>query len=149
MTSNFGVYPWLLKKIVLPQNTDHAGVMWHGSYVSWLEESRINALLDVGLAYKKLSDEGFEMPVVQLKIKYFIPLMHGDNVLLKTCVSPGKGPRWHWETKFQTASEKCAALANVDLVLIEKTNSGNRLLREGPAYISKALEDLKQGCRKN
>ena len=27
--------PWKLSKLVLPQHTDHAGVMWHGTYVNW------------------------------------------------------------------------------------------------------------------
>ena len=36
---------WKIEKIVLPQDADHAGVMWHGKYFNWLEESRINACL--------------------------------------------------------------------------------------------------------
>ena len=39
-----------MKKIVLPQHADHAGVMWHGKYFNWLEESRINALSEVGIS---------------------------------------------------------------------------------------------------
>ena len=35
---------WRLIKTVLPQHTDHAGVMWHGSYLNFLEEGRIDAL---------------------------------------------------------------------------------------------------------
>ena len=58
------IEPWRLIKCVLPQHTDHAGVMWHGAYVSWLEEARIHALSNVGLNYKEISNEGF-------KIKYF------------------------------------------------------------------------------
>ena len=62
--------PWVLKKIVLPQHTDHAGVMWHGSYLNWLEEARVDALAKVGLSYSNLSQNGYEMPVVELNIKY-------------------------------------------------------------------------------
>ena len=40
---------WKIEKIVLPQHADHAGVMWHGKYFNWLEESRINALSEVGI----------------------------------------------------------------------------------------------------
>ena len=137
--------PWLLRKVVLPQNTDHAGVMWHGSYLLWLEEARISALLGVGLAYKELSDEGFEMPVVDLTIKYMLPLLHGENVVLKSWISRGKGARWQWETNFVKDSNDIAALANVDLVLIEKKDSGNRLLRSGPDYIANALVELQKG----
>ena len=42
---------WKIEKIVLPQDADHAGVMWHGKYFNWLEESRINALSKVGISY--------------------------------------------------------------------------------------------------
>ena len=42
---------WKLEKIVLPLHADHAGVMWHGTYFNWLEESRINALSEVGISY--------------------------------------------------------------------------------------------------
>ena len=34
---------WLLERRVLPQHTDHAGVMWHGAYLAWLEEARVEA----------------------------------------------------------------------------------------------------------
>ena len=35
---------WCCSKRVLPQHTDHAGVLWHGAYVAWLEEARVEAL---------------------------------------------------------------------------------------------------------
>ena len=46
---------WKLTKRVLPQHTDHAGVMWHGSYLCFLEEGRIEALENVGISYSELS----------------------------------------------------------------------------------------------
>ncbi len=137
--------PWILRKVVLPQNADHAGVMWHGSYLLWLEEARISSLLNVGLAYKDLSNEGFEMPVVELDIKYKLPLYHGDNVILQSRVSKGKGAKWLWQTRFINDLNNTAALANVYLVLIEKNDLGNRLLRNGPDYLAKALVELQKG----
>ena len=38
-------YPWVLQRRVLPQHTDHAGVMWHGAYLAWLEEARVELVL--------------------------------------------------------------------------------------------------------
>ena len=40
---------WEIEKLVLPQHSDHAGVMWHGTYFDWLEEGRINALSKAGI----------------------------------------------------------------------------------------------------
>ena len=52
---------WKLIKTVLPQHTDHAGVMWHGSYLNFLEEGRIDALDKVGLSYSRVSTFNFQL----------------------------------------------------------------------------------------
>ena len=75
---------WELIKTVLPQHTDHAGVMWHGSYLDFLEEGRIDALDKVGISYSELSRKGFEIPVISLQIKYKISFVHGEKILLTT-----------------------------------------------------------------
>ena len=64
---------------------------------------------------------------------------------MESWISRGIGARWQWETKFVKNSSEIAALANVNLVLIEKNNSGNRLLRSGPDHIAKALLELQKG----
>ena len=60
MTEQQQPQPWRLIRRVLPQHTDHAGVMWHGAYLSWLEEAHVEALSAAGLAYADLSAEGLE-----------------------------------------------------------------------------------------
>ena len=75
---------WKFIKTVLPQHTDHAGVMWHGSYLNFLEEGRIDALDKVGLSYSKLSKKGFEIPVIAIQINYKISFIHGEKVLMKS-----------------------------------------------------------------
>tara|TARA_B100001250_G_scaffold214485_1_gene184033 strand:- start:1069 stop:1518 length:450 start_codon:yes stop_codon:yes gene_type:complete len=137
--------PWVIKKIVLPQHTDHAGVMWHGSYVSWLEEARIHALSKVGLSYKDLSKEGYEMPVVEMGIKFLSTLSHGEEVTLESWVLPSKGLRFPWKTKFSSKSKKTNAIANIDLVLIRISNAEMKLLRNPPPHIEKALISLQNG----
>ena len=92
--------PWLLRKRVLPQHTDHAGVMWHGAYVAWLEEARVEALSAAGLSYSVMSGEGVEMPVVSLRIDYRQALKHGDEVVLESYCEARRGVRWPWTTRF-------------------------------------------------
>ena len=60
---------WQLIKETLPQHTDHAGVLWHGYYLYWLEEARLDALSKAGLKYIDLIKDGYEMPVVSIDIK--------------------------------------------------------------------------------
>ncbi len=136
---------WILNKRVLPQDTDHAGVMWHGAYLNWLEEARIDALLKVGISYADLSSEGYEMPVVDLRIKYIQSLNHGENVVLKSWMLPRKGVRSQWKTSFLMRNGECAAEALVVLVLLERIKSNVRVLRTTPDHIAKAFYDLERG----
>ncbi len=142
------VRPWLLSRRVLPQHTDHAGVMWHGSYLSWLEEARIDALAQVGLSYKCLSENGFEMPVVSLQIDYINAIQHGDHVLLESLSLPRRGIRWPWKTRFFRSGD-IVAKASIDLVLVKKFGSNYRLVREIPKEILECFVKLHRGPSPN
>ena len=51
---------YTLTKRVLPHHTDYAGVMWHGAYVQWLEEARVEALQAAGLGYAAMTAMGVD-----------------------------------------------------------------------------------------
>ncbi len=136
-----GKSPWKLQKLVLPQDTDHAGVMWHGSYLNWLEEARVEALNQVGLPYGQLSKKGYEMPVVSLEVNYILPLLHGDLVGLESWSLPQQGVRWPWVTNFLKGGD-IAATARVDLVLVKRNSSRHQLVRRIPKEISLFLQKL-------
>lgn len=138
---------WRLQRRVLPQHTDHAGVMWHGAYVAWLEEARVEALASAGLAYSVLAARGLEMPVVHLAIHYRAPLIHGDQVEMRSLVLPRRGLRWPWRTWFIGPDATVAAEAQVELVLIHSTGPSQkrRPLRHTPNDLSQALEGLAKG----
>ncbi|MFM7239040.1 MAG: acyl-CoA thioesterase [Cyanobium sp.] len=111
---------WTLRRRVLPQHTDHAGVMWHGAYLAWLEEGRVEALAGVGLTYGDLSGRGLELPVVAMTIQYLQPLRHGDLVDVVSQVLPRRGLKLTWHSRFLSAAEGLAAEARVDLVLVDR-----------------------------
>ena len=138
---------WRLHRRVLPQHTDHAGVMWHGAYVAWLEEARVEALATAGLAYSVLSARGLEMPVVRLAINYRSSLMHGDQVELRSLVMPRRGLRLPWYAWFLGPGDRVAAEAQVDLVLVDFSAGAlqRRPLRHPPRELAKALKTLWEG----
>ena len=146
MIESSDTHPWKLLKRVLPQHTDHAGVMWHGAYLNWLEEARVEALAEVGLPYKKLSEQGFEMPVVSIEINYISPLTHGEIVVLESRSLGRKLARWPWLTRFLRDGEVVAE-AKVDLVLVRKIGQDYRLMRKVPDQISETLRKLQLGSK--
>lgn len=139
--------PWRLLRRVLPQHTDHAGVVWHGAYVAWLEEARVEALAAVGLAYSDLSARGLELPVVSLAIDYRQALLHGDRVEIRSWVLPRSGLKLPWHSELRDARGQLAAEARVELVLVAMgaEPGQRRLQRRLPADLARAVEALIAG----
>ena len=147
MTQHDETRAWRLRRRVLPQHTDHAGVMWHGAYLAWLEEARVEALQEAGLAYAELSAAGLELPVVSLSIQYRQALLHGDQVELRSWVLPRQGVKLPWISRFIRADGELAAEAQVELVLVDLSGGPGqrRLLRRLPGELATAVDQLVTG----
>lgn len=138
---------WKLTKTVLPQHTDHAGVMWHGSYFDFLEEGRIDALNQVGVTYSKLSKEGYEIPVIEAKIKYKKSFFHGEEVLLISQYNLVNKIRLNCKTYFVKVNGEIGAEALLELVIVKRKNDSIKVVRELPAEIEKILFLLQEGYK--
>lgn len=140
---------WRLHRRVLPQHTDYAGVMWHGTYADWLEEARVEALAAAGLAYRVLAERGLGLVVVHLAITYRAPLLHGDRVEVRSRAAPRRGLRLPWQSWFIGPDNRLAAEAEVALVLVDLSAGvpKGRPLRTMPEDLAKALNALAEGPR--
>ena len=136
---------WNLTKTILPQHTDHAGVMWHGSYFNFLEEGRIDALNKVGITYSTLSKKGYEIPVISAQIKYKISFTHGEKILLKSQFNLVNKIRLNCKTLFLKSNGNIGAEAIIGLVVVRKTNGSIKLVRELPLEIKNILLMLEEG----
>ena len=128
---------YTLTKRVLPQHTDYAGVMWHGAYVQWLEEARVEALQAAGLGYAAMPGMGVDMPVVTLHLDYRHPLRHGDEVSVESRCSGQQGVRWPWASRF-VCRDMVGAEAMGNLVMVRE----GRGLRRVPAQLQEVMEQL-------
>ena len=131
---------WKIHKTVLPQHSDHAGVMWHGTYFNWLEEGRVDALSKTGINYVDLTKNGFELPLIDTSIKYISPLYLGDNITIETIFKISKSPKIKIYSKFINKSGEVLTIAEVNLVLINKKTFS--IIRNRPDFISKAFLTL-------
>ena len=131
---------WKIEKLVLPQHSDHAGVMWHGTYFDWLEEGRINALSKAGINYVDLTKNGFELPLIDTSIKYISPLFLGDTITIETIFKISKSPKINIHSKFINKNKTVLTIAEVNLVLINKKSFS--IIRKRPDFISKAFLKL-------
>lgn len=66
-------------------DTDAYGVVWHGTYLRWMEAGRIEFTDKIlGLDLKKMQEEGCVLPVVDLNIKYKSSAKTDDKLILET-----------------------------------------------------------------
>ena len=134
---------WIIRKEVMPHHTDHAGVLWHGYYLNWLEEARINALSKVGIKYIDLIKDGYEMPVVSIEIKYKSPILHGEVIFIESRFLTNESPRIKINSNFIGRNNIIKTSSSIDLVLINKENFS--IIRKKPKFFLEALNKLKNG----
>ena len=136
--------PWTIKKKVLPQNADHAGVLWHGSYLNWLEEARIDALTKAGRDYSILINDGFELPVIEINIKYLSPIFIGEEITINSYFNFNeKSPKIKVTSKLVKNDKSICTKAEILLVLINKENF--KVLRKKPDYLINSFRKLNVG----
>jgi len=134
---------WILKKKVLPQDTDHAGIMWHGNYLKWLEEARIEALNNAGIDYLDLIKEGLEMPVISVNIKYKSPIFLGNEIEIRSNFKINKSPKLRIESNIFDEKNNHLTSAIVEIVLIRKDNFS--IVRKRPHFLNEPFKKLIKG----
>jgi acyl-CoA thioester hydrolase len=60
--------------------TDQMGFAYHGNYMPWFEMARTRLLREQGLPYRKLEEEGFFLPVIEVAVKYLKPAFYDDEL---------------------------------------------------------------------
>tara|TARA_Y100000589_G_C26922633_1_gene535047 strand:+ start:299 stop:757 length:459 start_codon:yes stop_codon:yes gene_type:complete len=138
---------WLFNKVVLPQHTDHAGVMWHGTYLNWLEESRIDALAKAGISYAELIEKGFEMPVIDININYKSPILIGNNISIISSFHITKKPKILISSSFLDKNNIVHTTASINVILVKKDNF--TIVRNRPEFIINIFDKLNNGSVKS
>ncbi|MBL7924597.1 MAG: acyl-CoA thioesterase [Bacteroidia bacterium] len=66
--------------------TDRMNYVYYGNYASYFEVARVEALRDLGMTYRRMEEEGFLLPVLEYKVKYFKPAFYDELLHIKTCI---------------------------------------------------------------
>ncbi len=64
-------------------DVDSLNIVWHGNYCKYFEAARCELLDKIGYDYTTMRDTGFAFPIVEMKIKYILPLRFQQNVLIR------------------------------------------------------------------
>lgn len=134
--------PWFDYVVrVSPHHTDYGGIVWHGTYLSWMEEARVEQLRWAGLEYHNLVEMGCELPVVELNIRYHQPVKMGMQVVVKSRILPTKGVRIPWEYRIESLEGQSHYLsAQVTLVPIH--GQTGKIMRRLPPVLQTSLDQM-------
>jgi acyl-CoA thioester hydrolase len=93
--------------------TDMMGVVYHGSYLPWLEIGRTTLIKEMGLSYRQLELDGYFLPVLEVGVKYARPALYDDTVTIITTLRERPVLRIRLEYELRRGEEMLATAETV------------------------------------
>lgn len=130
----------IFEQKVFYSDTDAYGVVWHGSYLRWLEMGRVGVCEMLGHNLIDLKEKDIVLPVVNLNVKYKMSAKLNDVVVTETEISEFNG----FTVKFKQIirskeTGKVCIDAEVSVVAID--NDG-KLYRKMPEVLAKSFDEV-------
>lgn len=126
-----------------PHHTDYAGIVWHGTYLTWMETARVECLRSIGVDFAELVALGCDLPVVELSLKYHSPIHLGTKAIVRTRLSETKGVRIHWDYEIKSVDyQQLFVTGRVTLVGVDREKG--QIIRQLPANLQNALVKIQQ-----
>ncbi len=88
--------------------TDMMGVVYHGSYLPWLEVARTGLLAAEGVPYRELEAAGFFLPVIEVNMRYLRPARYPDIVTVTARIHEKPALRIRIDYELHRGGEKLA-----------------------------------------
>jgi len=76
-----------LKQRVYYSDTDSYGVVWHGSYLRWMEMARVEFCTEIGIDLVKLQKQDIAIPVTNINIRYKSSAFLDERIVIETTLT--------------------------------------------------------------
>ncbi|MEL6927124.1 MAG: thioesterase family protein [Cyanobacteria bacterium J06600_6] len=121
-----------------PHHTDYAGIVWHGTYLTWMEEARVEYLRSIGIEFADLVAMGCDLPVVELSLRYHLPIRLGVSAIVKARLVESRGVRINWDYEIQSYDRQEIFLTG-KVVLVGVDREKGKIMRQLPPQVQDAL----------
>ena len=123
---------------VYHSDTDTYGVVWHGSYLRWLEMGRVEFCKKTGTTLTELENLDIFLPVTEIHLKYKASAKLEDVVIIETCIERFNGLSATFNQKIKLKeSDKTLVEGKVSVVSV---NKAGKLYRKMPVILSELFE---------
>ena len=120
-------------------DTDSYGVVWHGTYLRWMEKGRVLFCDELGLDLVELKTADIAIPVANLNIRYKSSAVINEKFSVKTTVSKVTPLSVTFrQVVYNTDTNQVHTDAEVVVVAV---NNSGKLYRRLPEKISKIFNE--------
>lgn len=119
-------------------DTDNYGVVWHGSYLRWMEMGRVDYCSSLGYTLRELENIDILLPVSSINIKYKASAKLEDIVIVETEVTNFNGLTATFSQTIKS-KETGQIFITADVVIVAVHQNG-KLYRRIPEPLASLFE---------
>lgn len=130
----------IFEQKVFYSDTDAYGVVWHGSYLRWLEMGRVGLCEMMGHNINDLVKQDIVLPVVNLNVNYKSSAKLEDEMIIETEISAFRG--------FSVTFKQCIkskltgkVFIEAEVVVVAISNDG-KLYRRMPEVLANSFKEV-------
>ncbi len=130
---------------VQPHHTDYSGVVWHGTYIQWMETARVECLRTLEFPFEDVVRAGYDLPVVDLQLRYHQSLTLGARGLVKTRLELTRNIKLNWFYEIYDTTDNAKQLCITGQILLVPINTAQRkIVRRLPTELQTMFDSLHQ-----
>ena len=134
----------IFEQQVFYSDTDAYGVVWHGSYLRWLEMGRVFYCEQLGLDLISLKENDIVIPVTNLNVRYKASAKLDDTIIIETWIEKYNSLSVTFAQVIKSkATGKVFIKAQFDVVA---TSRVGKLYRKMPQMLTDAFEKGLEKC---
>ena len=103
-----------------------------------MEEARVEYLRSIGIEFADLVALGCDLPVVELSLRYHLPIHLGVSAVVKVRLMETTGVRINWDYEIQSYDRQEIFLTG-RVVLVGVDREKGKIMRQLPSQVHDAL----------
>ena len=125
-------------------DTDAYGVVWHGSYLRWMEKGRVDFCEQLGLNLVEMKNMNITLPVTNMNVRYKSSAKLDETVVVETWIENFSSISITFKQTIKSKeTDRLHISAIFDVVAV---NNEGKLYRKLPEILVNKLEEGMEKC---
>ena len=132
---------------VLYADTDRMGIVYHASYLRYLELARVELIRGAGLPYTELEARGLGLPLTEVHVRYVAPAEYDDIMTIHIGLARLTRVRVEFDYRIVVAAGDRSGLGqDVEILTAQTRHACVRLETGRPERLPPEVYDVLHSC---